>query len=385
MLPVGRRSDGEHIEKALSGKNPASKAEYELKVDGLEVSRYANDPEIVCDKDSPGLSLEDEIDFELGDVWGSKVECDVLISGVRTPVFRGEARRPKQMLGETYLACASPGYWISKIYLPEDMDFIKEEPWSIAHQALYYTPYSHISVDEVSSPRISRSGEDRFRRYVDSVKDVIDTVSDESSLRLRDRADESGYLYREPDLAGGGDVVWSLTVGVDVRFADFQPERNDAEYSRVVGYHEDENGEVEVLADVSIPNSRAPIHAVFPISVSEEDKDRASEMAYRAANRLAYGEYEQEIPLLYIHPLLERGDLIHISQPALGGWPEREFLAVIQGYSMRPKHQRMTLDTKMVRLISGVAGEARGVQWLSWEVDGSDTVQVGGYTRSAPS
>jgi hypothetical protein len=310
--------DDDRLREILRGENPGASQEVELLIDGEPYTDQALDWTVGRpESERPGMVLSSSFGGYLPTGLKNRpVTYDVITEGIRIRRFTGHALRPASGRAVSELTAASGGFWLDKTCLDEDVVVAGARPDQVILDALTRSPrYDKLQLDveTIETPKISRQGDQKFRRF-DYPADMLVAATEEVEVVIADTAYNGSRVRLARGPAEVQEPVWTFYVGRDIDPDDFAPAPASEEYSDVIVYR-DVDGVQTVLASVVVADSEAPPATYYLIESSEEGDDYflgAWQRASMVAQRLSRGEREQRVPLAYIHPLLEDGDVVAI-------------------------------------------------------------------------
>lgn len=321
MIRHPNASDQAAVEAALRSDNPAAQTEWEFWVGPRNLDARVEALSYGREGDSIAAALETELSGALNPkTKGENVTVDIVVAGIPTRRFTGEAHKPTNSGSSSKLLANTAGWWAggeSSVKLGRLRSFTGYSPKRAAEEMLLGLPYrGDVDIEETAQQTFKRGAFEAFLR-TDETKDVLDAVTAETMVIFKDHRLNGvrGAVPRPAPLAG--DVVWTFVVGrdCDLEAFSYSPETN--EYRDVLAYRE-VDGTVEDMAYAEIPGSTAPENATYLIPIETEGPEAYAEARQKvneATTNLIHGESEWSLDLPWIHVLLEEDDVVEVLEP----------------------------------------------------------------------
>lgn len=327
MLSVASERARRALEDALSGRDAARRMRWHLYIGGEDYSERLKDGGYTTE-DGLAMMLDLDVAGMLSEsLEGEEVLLEWVVDGVSVYGFTGTLMRVRYNAasGRTVLTGASAGEVIERTELGERIEYGGVNPSTAIHDALTRVSgyrQALVRIQTVESPKFYRQNRDAYSA-TDFAGNIVEAVQSESPrLALYDSADGGCRALVSPNLADMPEPVWTFEVGRDVRREDFESGRDDDLYREVVVRRPVANPAVgvdpwTVLARIEVAGSRAPAGTVERVDVSDDATNL--EAFFRQAHEAAQAHSYRIGPIswisTYVHPLLERGDVVAVMVP----------------------------------------------------------------------
>jgi hypothetical protein len=270
------------------------------------------------------LILRVKMSIDPNEIRNEHVYVYLNVADIRITQFSGRVLSVRAGRARTEIVAVTGGYWLDKQRLPGVISYADVGPSEvIADCVKRMTRYdlAWMALEEVSGPKFPITDESTFDKR-NKLSDPIGIAVSTAELFFTDSVYNAPSLTRDRSAAEATEVLHEYVVGEDIEQDDFLPEILGDEYYSVVATRE-ANGEVEDLFEpVLIPDSVAPVDAVYEITVDEESSTAipdAYALAVEAATRFGMGGATVSFSVKWIHPLMEDGDFISIVEPFVYG------------------------------------------------------------------
>lgn len=325
MLSLGSERLHSLIEDTLSrpdARNAARSIGWNLYIGDEDYSDRVKGGGYVTE-DGPAMVLDLDVAGMVSEMGEAVLSWTV--AGIPVTAFTGELSeaRYEAATGLSTLKAATGGEALERTELGERVEYGGVNPSTAIHDALLRASgyrQGLVEVDTIETPKFTRQAQDAYSA-TDFAADIIEGVTGENErVVIYDTATGGARAFLEPNLAAAPEPVWTFEVGVDVRRDDFEDGREDDKYREVIVRRQIEDAPPgtdpwEVLARVEVEGSRAAFGTVMRIDVSDGDLGSAFSQAHDAASAQAYRIGGISWKATYVHPLLERGDVVAVVNP----------------------------------------------------------------------
>ena len=302
---------------------PANAMEFEYQVGNIDLSDVVAEAEWGRpDDERPAqeliLRVKESLDPE--EVRNADVYVYLNIADLRIRQFAGRVLSISSGRVRSELRAVTAGYWLDKQRLPGSVSYANIGPSQVIYDCVRrMTRYelAWMDLEEVSAPKFKAVAENTFDKR-NKLADPIGQAVTAGELFFYDSVYNAPVLRRDRSPAEATEFLHEYVVGEDIDPDDFLPEIAGDEYYSVVATRE-VGGEIEDLFDpILIPESTAPVDAVYEVEVSDDTSTAgqdAHQLAVEAANRFAMGGATVSFTVDWIHPLMTDGDFISILEP----------------------------------------------------------------------
>lgn len=335
MLSLGSERLHKQIEDVLGGRDAARRTGWRLYLNGEDYSERVKEGGYETE-DGPAIVLDIDVGGFLPEsIEGEEAYMEWLVDGIPVSAFTGVIA---DVIGGpvSTVRGASPGEALPRIELGSRVEYGGVNPSTAMNDALLRVErYSAgmVRVERVERLKFHRQGRDAYSA-TDFAGDIIESVqTDIPRLVHYDTSDGGCRAFLAPNLADMPEPVWTFEVGRDVKKEDFEDGREEDLYREVIVRRPVSNPAVgadpwEVLSRVEVAGSKAPLGTIKRIDVSDEATDLSPffQQAHDEATSQAYRIGRISWTAVYVHPLLERGDVAAIMVPrkdSLGEYVER--------------------------------------------------------------
>lgn len=334
MRSLGSERLHRRIEEVLTRRDAARNIGWRLLIGGEDFTRRVKDGGYTTE-DGPAIALDIDVAGVVSEsLEGEEAVLEWIVDNIPVPAFTGTVT---DVIGGALISTvqgATPGEAIERTELGDYLAYGGANPSTVIHDALSrVTGYQQglVRISPIQRPKFRRQDSDAYSA-TDFVGDIVEAVQEENPrLVYYDSADGGCDVFIEPNLAHMPEPVWTFEVGVNIKREDFEDGREDDKYRHVIVRRAvvapvAGTDPWVVLARVEVEGSRAPVGTVLRIDVTDDDLEGAFAQAHEAAQAQAYRIGRISWIATYVHPLLERGDVVAVINPgkdALGPYRER--------------------------------------------------------------
>ncbi len=266
------------------------------------------------------LTLRVKQSIDPDEIRNESVYVYLNIGDVRIRQFAGRVLGVTAGRARTEIRAVTGGYWLDKQRFPATVSYANVAPSDVVYDCVSRMSrydLSWMDLEEIPGPKLKADGSSLFDKR-SKLADPIGAAVSAGQLFFADSAYNAPVLTRDRSPAEALEILHEYVVGEDINPDEFLPEVAGDEYYSVVATRDSGGLTVDLFEPVLVPDSTAPVDAVYEIEVTDDTATATSDaytLAVQAANRFAMGGATVSFTVKWIHPLMVDGDFISIVEP----------------------------------------------------------------------